>query len=87
MKFVSSLREKRRKATSPIASAKKFMPLSERHSQEIAGQRKCQNLTLSVWQQFVETYDALRVAKNAICRFTFREYRLPRVQINLGLAI
>jgi hypothetical protein len=87
MKFVSSLREKRHKATSPIASAKKFMPLSERHFPGNCRQRKCQNLTLSVWQQFVEPYDALRVAKNAICRFTFREYRLPRVKINLGLAI
>ncbi len=60
------------------------MPLSERHSQEIAGQRKRQNLAPSVWQQFVETYDALREAKNAICRFAFREYRLSRVKINLG---
>ena len=60
------------------------MPLSERHSQEIAGQRKCQNLTPSVWQQFVETYDAMREAKNTICRFTFREYRLSRVKINRG---
>jgi hypothetical protein len=87
MKFVSSLREKRHKATSPIALAKKFMPLSERH---FPGNCRA--------AQMPEP-DAVRLA--AVCRDVRRPesgqkrylpVHLPRisssrVKITLGLAI
>jgi hypothetical protein len=60
------------------------MPVSKRHAEEIAGQRKRQNLTPSVRQQFVKADDALRKAKSVIRQVTLREYRLSRAWIDLG---
>jgi len=40
-------------------------------AEEIARECKCQNLTPSVWQQLVETYNALGKAEHGICKFAF----------------
>src|ERR1035438_6154468 len=56
------------------------MPVGERQSQELSGQRKCQYLTPTIWQRFVKTYNAPREAKNTICQFPFREDGLSRTK-------
>src|SRR5271166_6572654 len=58
------------------------MPVSQRHSEKIARERKCKNVTPSVRQQFVKTHNTLREAERAFRQLAFRKYRLSRPKMD-----
>ena len=78
--FCQSSRENRHKATSPMASAEKVCRSASGIPRNSPGQRKCKNVTPSVWQQFVKTYNTLREAKRAFCPLAFRNIVFPALK-------
>lgn len=58
------------------------MPVRQRHSEEITRERECKNMAPSIWQQLVETHNALRETERAFRWFAFRKYRLSRAKMD-----